>query len=85
MNSQPTGVCESTIDVHQLLVGCRQVAIIWSIEDVQGIRPDLDDDQAWEVLQHCERVHDCEHGFTWFLIESVAGDIFPSPDEGDSQ
>jgi hypothetical protein len=43
------------IDVHVLLAPRRQIASIWSIEDVQEVRPDLTDDQAWEVLQQVER------------------------------
>ena len=74
----------SKIDIHELLKQRRQVAVIWSIEDVQGTRPDLNDDQAWEVLMQCEHVHDCEVGFTWMLIETVASDLFPSPEDGQS-
>ena len=29
---------------------------IWSVEDVQQLRPDLDDDQAWEVLQAVDQL-----------------------------
>jgi hypothetical protein len=32
------------IDVHALLAKSRQIAVIWSIEDVQQERPDLNDD-----------------------------------------
>jgi hypothetical protein len=63
--------------IHELLATRRQVAVIWCIEDVQGVRPDLGDDQAWTVLQQCRKVHDCEFGFTWLLIETVADDLFP--------
>jgi len=70
----------SKIDIHDVLKQRRQVAVIWSIEDVQGMRPDLNDDHAWEVLQQCERVHDCDVGFTWLLIEIVAEDLFPLPE-----
>lgn len=70
----------STIDVHQLLSARKQVAVIWCTEDVQSIRSDLTDDQAWQVLQQCRCVHDCEIGFTWLLIEMVADDLFPKPD-----
>jgi hypothetical protein len=66
-----------TFDIHQWLEQHREVAIIWSVEDVQSVRPDLHDDQAWEVLQRCRHVHDCEVGFNWLLIESVADDLFP--------
>ena len=68
---------ENVIDVHQLLEDRRQVAVIWSTDDVQDIRPDLSEDQAWQVLRECRRVHDCEVGFTWLLIEIVANDLFP--------
>jgi hypothetical protein len=54
----------SHIDIHELLKQRRQVAAIWSLEDVQHIRPDLDDHQAWEVLQAYDRKHDCEQGLT---------------------
>ena len=66
-------------DVCQTLHDRRQVAVIWCIEDVQGVRPDLTDDQAWEVLQECEHCHDCEFGFTWTHIETVADELYPSP------
>jgi len=68
---------EADIDFHALLAKRRQVAVIWSTEDVQGIRSDLTDEQAWEVLQQCRRFHDCEIGFNWLLIETVADDMFP--------
>ena len=80
MNTINNDTCDdSEIDVHQLLAKRRQVAVIWSVGDVQGTRPDLDDDQAWEVLQQCRRLHDCELGFNWLLIETVADDLFPRP------
>lgn len=69
----------SPIDVHDLLARRRQVAVIWSIEDVQSVRDDLSDDQAWEVLQECRHRHDCEYGFTWTLIEIIADELFPEP------
>lgn len=73
------------IDIHELLKERRQVAAIWGTEDVQEMRPDLDDDRAWEVLQECDRHHDCELGFNWLLIETVADDLFPSTNAGDDQ
>ena len=69
----------SVIDIHAVLAERRQVAVIWSVEDVEGIRPDLSGDQAWEVLQRCRDKHDCEYGFTWDYIRDVAGDLFPMP------
>ena len=66
-----------SINVDQLLARRRQVAIVWSIEDVKGVRPDLDDIQAWEVLEECRDKHDCEWGFTWTFIADVADELFP--------
>ena len=45
------GLMDITLYVHQLLGKHRQVAAIWSIEDVQHMRPHLTDDQAWEILE----------------------------------
>lgn len=67
----------SNIDIHALLESRHQVAVIWSMEDVQSVRSDLNEDPAWAVLKHCRRVHDCEHGFTWDLLEYVADELFP--------
>ncbi|HVX09907.1 MAG TPA: hypothetical protein VHC22_01780 [Pirellulales bacterium] len=68
------------IDVHELLKTHQQVAVIWGIEDVQAVRPDLTDDQSWEVLTECRRKHDCEVGFNWLLIETIADHLFPEPE-----
>ena len=43
------------VDIHELLAENRQIAHIWGIDDVQEQRPDLDDDQAWAVLQVAEK------------------------------
>ena len=65
------------IDVHALLAKRRQIAVIWSIEDVQQERPDLNEDQAWEVLQRVEHCHDCNYGITWEHLSMAADDLFP--------
>lgn len=67
------------IDIHHLLQKRRQVAVIWSIEDVQSLRPDLNDDESWNVLQQCRKWHDCEAGFTWGWIEGFAEQLYPAP------
>ncbi len=66
-------------DVRQALQDRREVAVVWCVEDVQCVRPNLTDDQAWEVLQECERRHDCEYGFTWTFIEGIADGLYPAP------
>jgi hypothetical protein len=65
------------IDVHRVLETRKQVAVIWSLDDVQQTRPDLNDDQSWQVLQRCIHAHDCNYGFSWDLISFVADSLFP--------
>jgi hypothetical protein len=75
------------IDVHELLAQHQQVAVIWSIEDVQNVRPKLSDERACQVLQDCISNHDCEEGFHWHFIEQTADTLFPesgnAAEEGD--
>lgn len=67
------------VDIHKLLARRKSVAVIWSTEDVQSVRPDLDDDQAWQVLEECIDKHDCDWGFTWNFIADIADEMFPKP------
>jgi hypothetical protein len=68
-----------TLYVHDLLAKHRQIAAIWSVEDVQEIRPDLTEDQAWEVLDLVGDKHDAEWGITWTMLQDVADALFPRP------
>jgi hypothetical protein len=63
-------------DIDQLLVARRQIAAVWGVEDVQEVRPDLSDDQCWEVLQLVERTLDAEHGICWQTLEVAADTLF---------
>jgi hypothetical protein len=60
------------IDLHALLAARRQIALIWSVEDVLAVRPDLTDDEAWEVLQQAGRRHDAEIGINWDVLRCHA-------------
>lgn len=53
----------------------------WSTEDVQGERPDLNDDQAREVLRLLDRQHDAEIGINWQFIRDIADMLFEEPEE----
>ena len=44
---------------------------------MQQQRPDLDDAQAWEVLQAVEHDHDCNYGITWNTLSMAAEHLFP--------
>jgi hypothetical protein len=72
------------VDVRAILVARRQIAAVWSIDDVQSVRPGLTGEQAWEVLQDAERRHDACIGITWEVLrchaDSLFGDGLPAAD-----
>lgn len=72
---------ETEVDVHELLSHRRQVAIVWCVEDVQHVRPDLSAEQAWEVLQHIRCHHDASLGVCWETLTFAADALFPEPEE----
>lgn len=54
----------------------RQIAIVWNTDDVRTVRPDLSEDQAWQVLLRVENEHDGDHGVTWDTLRDVAEQLF---------
>jgi hypothetical protein len=66
-----------TLAIQDLLEAHGYLATIWSVEDVQSVRPDLSDEQCREVLRQCGRDHDAEIGINWIVISTVADDLFP--------
>jgi len=74
-----------TLYVHHLLAKHQQIAAIWSIEDVTGIRPDLTEDQAWEVLEQVRDNHDADWGISYTTLETVADDLFSIAPETDDE
>jgi hypothetical protein len=67
------------LSIHALLAQRHQIAVIWSVEDVQENRPDLDEGQAWQVLQAVEHYNDCNYGITWETLQITADNLFPEP------
>ncbi|MGE3999014.1 MAG: hypothetical protein AB7I48_02265 [Planctomycetaceae bacterium] len=73
-------------DIHAILAAHRQIAAIWSIEDVQSVRPDLTEEQCWQVLQAAYRYHDATIGINWDVLSCHAEMLFGfAPQETDSQ
>lgn len=64
------------VNIHQLLATSRQIAIVWSLDDVREVRPDLTHEQCWQVLQEAERQHDALVGLSWDTLRCVAADLF---------
>jgi hypothetical protein len=69
----------SAIETQLEAQGC--IAIIWSIEDVQDVRPDLTLEQCKDLLRQCKEQHDADIGITWAVIRIHADDLFPTPEE----
>jgi hypothetical protein len=73
--------------IRHMLAERREIAILWGVEDVQAVRPDLSPEQAWDVLRRTEDRHDGDAGITWDGIGGHAEEMFPrlghdSPDAG---
>lgn len=76
------------IDIHALLAERRQIAVIWSVEDVQEVRPDLSANQAWSVLQVAAEGHNATTGINWDILESHAELLYgvaPEADEAEEE
>lgn len=69
------------IEESQLVDLKTEIAIVWCIDDVLDVRPDLTEDQAGEVLSRVEDIHDCNLGVTWDTLRIVADDMFEEPEE----
>lgn len=54
-----------------------EIAIVWNIDDVQIVRPDLTDKQASDVLKNLKNGHDASIGVNWESIETIAENLFP--------
>jgi hypothetical protein len=55
----------------------KTISIVWSVADVKYVRPDLDETQCSEVLEHAEEQHDSDIGITWDVLETHADYLFP--------
>ena len=55
----------------------------WHIEDVQNVRPDLDDDQCIDVLFALSEGFDANNGINWEVIKYTADALYPTTEEND--
>lgn len=68
-------------NLRKKLAADNKIAIVWGVEDVQSVRPDLNDDDAMAVLQECQYRHDASIGLNWEVIRTIADMTFPPPKE----
>jgi hypothetical protein len=62
--------------VNALLAVRKEVAVYWDVTDVQAVRPDLTEEQAWSVLQDAVRHHDAGIGINWHVLEFHAAERY---------
>lgn len=70
-------------DIDALLARRRQIAVVWSVDDVLEIRPDLSEAQAWEVLEQARHCHDATLGISWDVLACHADSLFGNAPETD--
>lgn len=51
------------------------ISIVWSVQDVWAVRPDLEYDEAMDVLIRVYRGHDATIGISWETLKVYAEDI----------
>jgi hypothetical protein len=54
----------------------QQIAILWSVNDVHSVRPDLDTDQCLSVLNFVKRNHDAEQGVNWTVMSQATDQLY---------
>ena len=74
---QPRLMHTVDVDIGELLAEHQAIGIIWDIEHVKDQRPDLSDEQAWEVLQECQRSWERLNDPMLETIRQVADNLFP--------
>ena len=70
-------------DIDAILAARKHIAVSWSVEDMQEIRPDLNEEQAWEVLRQARKRHDATIGINWSVLECHAELLFGDAPETD--
>src|SRR6185312_1207348 len=72
---------EEEIDIDELLAEHHAIAIVWDIRHVRDQRSDLDDDQAWAVIQLCQERWDRLNDPMLETIRDAAEALYPKPPE----
>lgn len=78
----------SHLDLDRLHTERREIGVVWMIEDVTSLRPDLTEEQAWDVLLEADRRHDATIGINLEVLHYHAERLFgeaPEADESDNE
>ena len=57
------------------------IAIVWHIDDVLEVRPDLSREQAFQVLKQAKENHDANIGINWDVLTDCAESLFAEREE----
>ena len=57
------------------------IAIVWHIDDVLQVRPDLSREQSFEVLKQAKRYHDANVGINWEVLATHAEMLYAEREE----
>jgi len=68
---------QADVDIGELLAEHHAIPIVWDSQHVRDQRPDLTDEQAWEVLQECQRSWERLNDPMLETIRQVADNLFP--------
>lgn len=61
----------------------KKLVTTWCVNDVQTVRTDLTDEQAFEVLIRVDRYFDADYGISWDTLKITADDLFPKEQDED--
>jgi len=74
---EPRLMHQVDVDIGELLAEHQAIGIVWDIEHVRDQRPDLSDNQAWEVLRECQVCWDRLNDPMLETIRQVAENLSP--------
>ena len=55
----------------------KRIVTTWCVGDVQTVRADLTDEQAFEVLCRVDHYFDAEYGICWDTLKITADELYP--------
>ena len=78
---KPSLTHQVDVDIDELLAEHHAIGIVWDIEHIKDQRRDLTDEQAWQVLQECQRSWERLNDPMLETIRQVADKFYPKPRE----
>ena len=66
----------SLVGAHRGYLEGECIAMLWTVEDIHGLRPDLTDEQAMNVLITASENHDANDGVNWDVLHHWATDLY---------